>query len=232
MAYLASKLISYAYYTAGLVSRGALQNVSAEQGADGLDLLNDLLAEKSNEANVIPYYTYYEFPTVANQESYTIPYLIDIDTITFNLGTVRFSLNPLTRNEYFATSRVDGVNSLPTTVRFERQPGGAKLYFYFVPSQVYPVKLWGKFALTNVTADTDLSLTYDRSYLVYLRHGLARYICNWNSISMPDDADKELKRLEEKLKFVDPPDMTIKMKSVLINQPGLNWANVNFPGWV
>ena len=87
--------------------------------------------------------------------------------MTFNIGTVRFSMSELTRKEYFATPRVDQLQALPFSYRVERCLGGANVYLYFVPNEGYEVKVWGKFSLNDVTLDQDLSLTYDGFYISY-----------------------------------------------------------------
>ena len=59
--YLANDLISRSWYLSGIVAR-RLQSVTGDQAMDGLFLLNALLDWKSIQIDLIPYWTYYEFP--------------------------------------------------------------------------------------------------------------------------------------------------------------------------
>ena len=160
MAYTALQLITRSYYLSQVVSR-SLQTVSGEQITDGLYLLNTDLDYKSTDLRLIPYFREYTFPTVQGTEMYYVPDLLFVDSLTFNLQSVRYSLLDTTRREYFAGPRIDGVESLPYEYRIERVLGGSNIYLYFVPNTVYTMKVWGKFALDEVALTTDLSLTYD-----------------------------------------------------------------------
>src|SRR5690242_7261479 len=104
MAYTALELINRAYYLSQIVSR-QLQTVTAQQVTDGLYLLNADLDYKSTDVRLIPYYRRYEFDTVQGQEEYFIEDLLLVDTLTFNIDTVRYSLIENTRMEYFAGPR-------------------------------------------------------------------------------------------------------------------------------
>ena len=226
MAITARELISRSFYLSGVVSRG-LQTVSGEQLSDGLYLLNALLEFKGSDTRLIAYYQEYELNTVAGTESYFIPNLLEAETVTFNLDSVRFGMVKKSRKQYFGTSRVDNIQSLPFTYHVERKLGGAQLYLYFEPNQVYPIKIWGKFGLTDVDYDTDLTLTYDKFYIEYLRHALANYICADYGINMPDQANANYKELQKKLTEVSPADLTIPKATYFSDRETLNWAVVN-----
>lgn len=231
MAYSALELITRAYYLSQVVSR-ELQTVSGTQISDGLYLLNALLDFKGSDTRLIPYYTRYTFNTVAGQEEYHIPNLLMADTITFNIGPVRYSMNEFTRSQYFGISRVDGIQSLPFCYRVERELDGARLYFYFVPADVYVMKLEGKFGLTDVTLTTDMSLTYDRYYIEYLRYALAEYICAEWGATFPDGAMRKFKEIEKKLMDVSPSDLSIQGDNYFGCGQGLDWQTINLTtGW-
>ena len=157
MTYTANDLISSSYYASGVVSR-EFETVSGGQASDGLQWLNDILSEKTIDLSLIPYETTYSFNSVRGQEVYYIPNLSQISTITFFKDTVRYALTFEKRNQYFGSSRVGSINSLPFEWYFERQTGGGKLYIYFSPDQVYPIEIHGIFRLQNVTKGQDLSL--------------------------------------------------------------------------
>jgi hypothetical protein len=226
MAYLASTLITRAYFLSQILARD-LQTVAGSQMDDGLYLLNALLDVKFSDLQLIPYYTNYQFTTVAGTEKYFIPNLAEADTTTFNIGDVRFSMNDLTRKEYFSTPRVDNLQALPFSYRYERTLNGANLFLYFVPNQAYLVNIWGKFALSDVTENQDLSLTYDLFYIEYLRYALAQYICCEYGQTFPDMCEMKLKQIVKKLKSVSPADLSISKRSFFTTNTTFDWQFVN-----
>lgn len=230
MAYLASELITRACYLSQVVSR-ELQVPSGVQISDGLYLLNAIIDFKNSDLREIPYYQEYVFNTVQGQELYSIPNLLSVDSLTFNIGPVRYAMNEETRTSYFANYRIDNVQSLPFQYRFERTLDGMDLYIYFVPADVYVMKLWGKFALTEVTLNTDLSLVYDFFYLEFLRHQLAVWICNEYGATVPDGVMKQYEILQKKVMDVSPADMSIRNLNYFGNSGvGLDWQMVNLSG--
>ena len=231
MAYTALQLITRAYYLSAVVSR-SLQTLTAEQVSDGLYLLNADLEYKSADLRLIPYFVRDAFNTVQGQEMYFVDGLSYVDSLTFNLGTVRYSLLENTRKEYFSGPRIDDVQSLPYCYRVERVLGGSNIYLYFVPNDVYTMKLSGKFALTNVALTTDLSLTYDYFYIEYLRYSLAKMICEEYGATFPDESKIKLMTMEKKLMDVSPADLSIQKRGYFGGTPVLNWQQINVgKGW-
>ena len=228
MAYTALQLITRSFYLSQIVSR-QLQTVDGEQIQDGLYLLNALLDIKGSDLRLIPYFTPYTFNTVAGQESYFAPNLYYIDSMTFNIGVVRYSMADLSRKEYFSTPRVDNVDSLPFSYRPERVLGGMQIYMYFVPADVYAIKIQGKFALSDVTLTTDLSLVYDTYYIEYLRFALGEYIAIEYGDTFPDECKKKLDEIRKKLMDISPADLTIMKHSYFTRHPALDWQQNNIP---
>src|SRR5574338_1439864 len=132
MAYLAQTLITRAWYLSGIVARN-LQTVTGDQITDGLMLLNALLDFKQVETDLIPYWTYIEFPLVSGQEYYYLPNICEIESSTFNIGTVRYPMDSTSRTRYFGSSRVDNIQTLPFNWSFNRGEGGGTLAMYFLP---------------------------------------------------------------------------------------------------
>lgn len=229
MAYLALDLITRAYYLSQVVSR-ELQVLSGTQVTDGLYLLNSLIDFKNSDLREIPYYKELDFPTIQGVEKYSIPNLLSVDSLTFNIGPVRYAMNEETRTSYFANYRIDNVQSLPFQYRFERTLDGMDLYIYFVPADVYILKLWGKFALTEVTFNTDMSLVYDFFYIEFLRHQLAIWICNEYGATVPDNVMRQYEILQKKVMDVSPPDVSIRNLNYFGNQPGMDWQILNLSG--
>jgi hypothetical protein len=230
MAYTALQLINRAYYLSQVVGR-EVQTVSGTQVTDGLYLLNALLDVKGSDLRLIPYFQEYIFNSVAGQEEYFVPNLLYVDSMTFNIGTVRYAMADLTRKQYFATARVDNITSLPFSYRVERALGGANVFLYFLPSQAFVMKIWGKFGLSEVTLETDLSLIYDLYYIEYLRYALAEYICCEWGTTFPDQAKAKYMEIRKKLMDISPPDLSVRKQSYFSRGPFIDWQSANIPGW-
>lgn len=226
MAYTALQLITKSYYLSQVVSRG-LQTVSGEQVTDGLDLLNDLLNIKGSDLHLIPYFSRYTFNTIANVEEYFIPNLLYVDSLTFNIGVVRYSMRELTRKEYFATPRVDNIANLPFSYRIERELGGSRIFLYFLPGDVYVMKLSGKFGFSSVALNDDLSLTYDLYYIEYLRYALAEYICSDFGVTFPDESKAKYAEIRKKLMMISPADLSIQKRTYFTSNPAIDWQQIN-----
>jgi hypothetical protein len=207
MAYAARKLVTRAFNLSGVISR-ELQTLEGDQAAEGLELLNDLLAENSTDTRLIPYFKKTEFNVVVGQEEYLVENLLYPETVTFNMNEIRFSMSIQGRKQYFGSARANNINSLLSTAHFERELGGSRLYLYFKPSAAYPVTIWGKFGLEEVASlEEDLSLVYDRFYRNYLKYSLAGYICDEYNITFQNQ-DKLLV-LEKKLFDLSPIDVSV-----------------------
>lgn len=227
MTYLASELISRAYYIAGIVARGD-QTVSGQEATDGLFLLNALLASKSIKDSLIPYYKTDAFDTEANKEHYEIEGLISLVALTFDQGTVRFPTNFQTTRSYYASGRVITLNNLPFNFNARRTKGGMTISFYPLPQTAYPVQIFGKFSWPKIESlDEDLEDVFDDPYIEYLRLKLSRYICIENNITMQPDAATELKSLENSLINLSAPDLTINKYSTLKASPVISWPFIN-----
>lgn len=226
MAYLTNQLITRAFFLSQVLARD-LQTISGSQMEDGLYLLNALLDSKFSDLQLIPYYSEYQLTTEQGLEKYFIPNLAEADTTTFNMGDVRFSMQARTRKEYFGTPRVDNIQSLMNSYRYERCLKGSNLYFYFVPNQEYLVKIWGKFALTDVTLYQDISLVYDLFYIEYLRFALAQYICCEYGQTFPEECQKKFKEIVKKLKSVSPADLSINKRSFFNANYSIDWQTAN-----
>lgn len=231
MAYTARTLITRALYLSNVVAR-QFETPSGDNITDGLDLLNALLDVKGSDTHLIPYYQRYEFPLIANQEKYNIPGLYQIETVTFNIGDVRYPMTNLSRTKYFGAGRVDNISSIPFSWHAERTTGGLDLYVYYVPNEAYICKITGKFGLTDVTLDTDLTIAYDTFYIEYLRYALAEYLSQFYDIVFGEDKKRMLMTIEKKLSMVSPPDLSMKKTNFITSGSSLNWGQINIgQGW-
>lgn len=232
MAYTALQLVTRAFYLSQIVSR-QLQTPDGEQIADGLYLLNALLDYKRTDLRLIPYFTQTHLTLTANTEKYNVPNLLYIDSMTFNIGVVRYPMMDLSRKEFFSTARVDDIANLPWSYRPERVLGGMDIYIYFLSGQDYEATIWGKYALTEVALSTDMSLTYDTYYIEYLRYALAEMICEEWGTAFPSAAKAKLDQMVKKLMDVSPADLSIQKISYFNNVPNIDWQQVNCGrGWV
>lgn len=212
MAYPTTLLISEAFYLSGIVST-QFQQVTGEQINRGLRLLNAVLASKSFNTELIPYYEYTTMNLIIGKERYFVPNLLDIETETFNLGVVRFSMMRAGRTRYFNYPRVDNILSLPYMWHLERTKGGAYIYIYFKPQEAYPLNFNGKFGFLSVALGDDLEVGFDAFYIEYLRYALAAYMCQDWGVSLPPDTSTRLNEYEYKLKYVSAPDFTTIVRS-------------------
>lgn len=231
MTFTTTDLITKSYYLSQVVAKG-IETVSGDQLSDGLYLLNAILSMATARQTHIPYFTQYNFNTVVNQESYTVDDLISIETITFVLNSVRFSMEQLGRDDYFGTSRANNISTLPYLFHVERKLGGAEVYLYPLPNQIYPMTIWGNFALSNVTLGQELTTTLDKFYIEYLRYALAQMICAENSQTFQDENMRILKVYEKAISNVSPPDYTMKIRSSFKPFNGISYPVVNLSrGW-
>lgn len=225
-----AELITNAYFLSGKVARD-YETPSGSEISDGLRWLNAIIAFKTANNRLIPYYSIYEDVTEVGVDEYFIPNLISVQTFTFNLGVVRFATYNSSRKTFFGTSRVDDTQNLPFECHFERCVGGSNLFLYFRPNGVYPIRIVGKFSLDSVTIGQDLEETMDAFYRDYLLYALGQRICQENSISFSPECVQQLKSYEQLITDISPRDLTVGKISTLDKQRGIDWAYVNFPGW-
>lgn len=156
MSYTAQQLITRSWFLSGIIARN-LQTPTGDQITDGLAMLNDLLNFKQIETDLTPYWTYIQMPLVGGQEFYYMPNVAAIESMTFNIGVVRYPMVSASRRTYFGTSRVDNIQTLPFDYNFNRGEGGGTLALYFLPQSAFPAKMMVKFFLNDVTLGTDLT---------------------------------------------------------------------------
>lgn len=231
MSMTALQLITKAYYLSQINAR-ELQTPSGQQITDGLYLLNALLDVKGSDIRLIPYFNETIFTTEIGREKYFLPNVLSTESMTFNIGPVRYEMERQDRKQYFGTGRVDNVQSLPFQWHPERTLDGMNVYLYYLPQDNYVMKTWGKIALTDVTLQTDLETFYDNYYIEYLRFALAEYICMENAENMPELAAQKYKEIRKKLMDISPPDLKVQKRSILGQREVFNWAHVNIsPGY-
>lgn len=229
----ALELITDAYYVSTVVSP-EFQQVDGNQVKDGLNLLNEILSDKTIEEDMIPTYTVeYDFPSVVGQQTYFISGLTRADTLTFFINSVRYCMRENNRNFFFGSARANNVLSLPFNWAQERTLGGTNLYLYFFPDQNYPMQVNGMFDVPQVTLFTDLSTVFDPFYISYLKYRLAEKICIFYNLTFLPGAQKELLRYEQMIsKRSAPLDMTVNVLNILGGPTSVNYGQANLGhGW-
>lgn len=215
MVYPLSKLISGAYYESGIVARG-LQTVGGEQALDGVDLFNEILAEKSMDSVFLPYYTNQTVTLSEGQETYFIAGLSELATLTFNIGTVRYPMDELGIQEYNATGRVDNVESLPFSFYLQRSLGGTQIKLYPLPASDYVLNILGKFAYPDISNyQEDLALTYDTFQILYFKFKVAYRLLLFNKQPIPQDLKQQLDNLERRFHDLTGTDWSIQKVSMI-----------------
>lgn len=236
--YTVTELVTKAYYKSSVLGR-EFQEISGSELNDGIEMLNDLLADKTADKGGIPYFLEYNSVMIPGQERYIIPNLIMAETVTFFItqpgaNSVRYSVQMVDRKRYWGTPRANNIQSLPYQCMIQREFGGASIYFYFVPNRDYPFQIWGLFSLTSVTFNQDLDLTLDKFYQNYLAYLLAVRICNEFNYSIPEGVQKQLDMYEltiqKRQQQLDLHQTSISALST--PNDGLNyaWANLG-TGW-
>lgn len=234
MAYTTTELITDAYYLANIVSN-EFETVDGHQQAQGLKATNELLGDSETDLSIIPYESTYTFNAVVGQEAYQIPNLVGVDTLTFYLDNVRYSMTYNKRNQYFGSTRVEDVTSLPYKWYFERGFGGGTLYLYFKPDEAYPVELHGTFKLASLALGQDLELTLSSFFISYLKYALAERLCDLNNFDVPRGVTKRLQYYRSIIKKNSRVlDLRLKISSTLNgNNSTGGWAFVNLArGWL
>lgn len=227
MTYLVSELVTRSWYLSSIVARG-LETVSGDQMTDGLNMLNAVLAIKAADQRLIPYFEKYDFNSVVGQEKYEILNLVLPQTLVFYLSSVRYSMaRSISRIDYQGSARAEDVQSLPYQYYCERENGVMQLYMYFLPDQVYPFTLWGKFSYQAVSLFQDLSLKFEQYYIEYLRYALAEYMCQEYGISFKPQNMQQLNKYEKQLINVSPIDFTLRKVSSMQRGNTLNYGQVN-----
>lgn len=233
MAYTVRELVTKAWYLSGVVAR-RFQVPTGDQITEGSQLLNALLAIKTANNRLIPYYDLIQITGVIGQEIYFIQNLISVETLTFNIGSVRYSMLEQDRTTYFGSPRVNDIQALPYSYHVERKKGGANVYIYFTSAGAYPLNLMGKFGFMSATSlDQDLSLTYDAFYIEYLRYALAEYMAADQGITLQPQIAMKLNEYEQIITDISPMDFTIQKLSTLQRNQTINYMQASLDsGWL
>lgn len=231
MATTTQDVITDSFYLSQILARG-YETLDPEMLSDGLNRLNGFIALKSVEKRMISYYSVYNGFFVPGQEEYYIENLVEVDSITFQLNTIRFNMREYSRYDYFATARANFIQTLPYSWHSERALNGTNFWVYFLPNQPYPFQIIGKFQLTEVFFNQDLALIFDKFYIEYLKYGLAEYLCGYYTVDVPTHVIETLKKMNKSVRDTSPIDFTLTKQSFFSAETYINYAAVSLsPGW-
>lgn len=233
MTLTANQLISDAYYVSNIVSR-EFETPTGQQLSDGLRFLNELITDKDIDSSLVPYTSVYNFSAVIGQQMYFIPNLIYAETFTFYINTIRYQTRNQQRKDYFGSFRATNIESLPFNWHTERCLNGSNLFLYFLPSQEFPLEIWGQFRLSTVTQFQNLSLTYEAFYTNFLKYELAVRLCKEYGYNAPPLVSEQLANYYT---IINAKSNTYDLKqqklSTLTSGSAINYAIVNLSGgWV
>lgn len=227
----AIELIVRSMFLAGIGSRGFNQSDSQE-AKDGLFFLRLIMKEKSITGDYIPYYSHLNGVFVPSQESYFIANLTSVETASYSIQGVRYSINNVNRDYYFGAPRVNNVPSLPYMYYWERTNGGAQIYFYFLPKENWQFQVTGKLDLQDVNYDDELNDFFDEWFQSYLMFELANRYCQFYLMTLNPSVAEQLEIFKVQLRTINPLDLTLQKTSTLSGYPTFNYALANWPGWV
>jgi len=232
VAYTTLELITDAYYITDIVSP-EFDTLNGFQSDQGLKLLNfEVIADLTTTPALIPYYDKFTFDFISGQEEYYIPNIIEIETLTFTINDYRYSTYSQGRRNYFGNSRTNTTTSLPYKWHLEPELGGGRLFIYFLPDSNYPVEIYGKFRISEVTLFQDLSLSLDTFYISYLKYKLSERLFEHYNISIPPNILNRIKEYDLKIRNIAPLDLTTQKISLFPSKRGPNYVQSNLGrGW-
>lgn len=207
MPYTVTELITKAWNLSGIVAAQA-ETVSGDQLKEGLYHLNDLIALQNANARMIPYTRVHSFECRPKEDELLIDHLVKVDSITLYEQGISYTLQALGRKDFFTHPRQHYTPAQPRSYHIEPDKGGRRLFLSPTPDKSYRLRLVGKFGLTEVNYNDDLLAIYNREYIVYLRYGLAEYLCDLYNHSF--SYKSKLREIEFKLQDFSPLDLSIE----------------------
>jgi len=229
MAYTLNKLITNAFYLSKIRSKD-YQTVGGDDTAIGLDLFNKVLAHHSANTRMIPYNSSKTIDAVIGQEEYFIEHLVEPMSLTFNLDTVRYPVEKISRERYHASGGVEGFNSLPYECNFERTLKGCDLYIYPTPADTYPLHIWGKYNFNSVGVSdlpTDMLLVYDLYYIDYLESLLAKRLCSYYGHPVDPEVQQIIDKISSNINSMNYIDITPKRINLYGGGGSVDWMSYN-----
>ena len=101
--------------------------------------------------------------------------LANLENAWVTLNHVTYPLINEGRHDFFSSYKYDTLLGLPRFVIFKPETNITTLQVFPAPSQAYDLSVYGKFQLTSLTANDDMS-SLPSYYYLYLQFALAKYL--------------------------------------------------------
>jgi len=155
----------------------------------GIALLNRLLSQYSANGLMITVSKQVDFTLLTGQGSVTfgpatfVPLpdittegrLANLENAWVTLSNVTYPLIQEGRNDFFSSYKYETLLGLPRYVIVKPETNITTVQVFPAPSQSYELSIYGKFQLTDLTSNDDMS-TLPTYYYLYLQFALAKYL--------------------------------------------------------
>jgi hypothetical protein len=215
-------VLTDAIYLSGL-GGASLSTPTGDWINRALILLNDLLAERNSDGELLPYYEQIFVDAVADQQKYFIPKLAFLETCAVIIGDgVRLDMALSSRETFFQSNRVLNVSAIPQEYYSERiiqevdgeYVDGTQLWVYYLPQQsTYQFQITGRFLIDDLTYDDDILEKFGRFYIPWIKYKLASRICDFYNMPFTPQNMQTLTVLEAKMNDINAYDYSMKKRA-------------------
>lgn len=229
MAITAQQLVTRAYLLLNAVESG--EDPTADESADGLDALNEMLANWAEDGLSVPYRTQDQKTLTVGQGSYTWGSGGDINSdrpisiheawLDDNGTSCPFEIIPISKYSRIV-SKTD--SSRPTSGWYEYQYPLSLLTLDFVPDDTYTLNLWSLKPFTEfstLSSESDLPLSYTRAIRYNLAIELSGELQAPLHPSIPKIARESLSKLKARNMSNRAEQMTVDDALVCIGSRGV-----------
>lgn len=238
MAYPIRQLIIEAYYLSGLVSRET-ETVSGEELEEGRHYLNIILSNNTINGERIIYSQSTKGTLNISSNTIYVPKLFCVQTITLYNGNIRYPLTRLDRDQFYGTSSIHALESIPVYYHeelsilpldlTENQPTeGMRINVYPCANTNYEYVIHGKFGFDEIKPENlsdDALKLWAYYYINYLTLSLAKRLNATTDIAFPVATQELLKSVEQELCSKNTKDYSMK----IMNPFGFNESSSCFP---
>jgi hypothetical protein len=191
-------IIDKAFELIGVKSTDAA--LPAYQETDGIDMLNDRLADYSNSPSKVPYGKELSFNTVANQEDYEIGVgksineqrIVRIPYVNIKTpGTIIEPLIMIDRESWYNNPRSTVNVGLPQWYYFDQQLDFSRIRFRPIPNAVYEIIIWAKFEIPTIGLLDDLSVYLPKNWREFVKYDLANSLFSMYPTEFWDEDKKK-----------------------------------------
>lgn len=191
---------------------------TADEAATGLNHLNDILAELSQDNLLIYGNTLESFTLTGNKNTYTFGTGGDfnsarperINSMFIRSGNTDYPLSRISRDAYLALSAKSSTSDIPEVFAFEADYATANVYLY--PTPVSAATLWvdSEKLIATYTATTD-TVALPEPYLLLLRLMLADSLAGEYGVQIPATQYERLVRLRKIIKRNNQQPMRVDL---------------------